>query len=278
MSQTVAFQGEKGAFSEAAAFAYWGNHITLHPCRTFKDVFQALQNKTVDYGIIPIENSLTGSIHQNIDLALDFHHYIVGEIILRIQHNLLVAKGVKLSNIKKVVSHPQALMQCSNFLESLEGVECLPMYDTAGSAQFISKNKPKDHAAIASLQASKDYDLHVIKKDIENNKQNYTRFLIISREQTFPSKDPKTSVVFSTKDIPGALFKSLSVFALRDINLLKIESRPWQKGPWKYWFYLDFEGSMKDEACKKAIGHLEEITAFLKILGSYSKGRIIESN
>lgn len=277
MSYTVAFQGEKGAFSEAAAFGYWGTQINFHPCRTFKDVFQELQNETVNYGIIPIENSLTGSIHQNIDLALDFHHYIVGEIILRIKHNLLAAKGVKLENIKTVVSHPQALMQCSNFLEGLKGVECIPMYDTAGSAQFISEDAPQDKAAIASIQACKDYNLHILKKDIENNKQNYTRFLIISREQTRPKKNSKTSVVFSTKDnIPGALFKSLSVFALRDINLLKIESRPWQKGPWKYWFYLDFEGSMEDEACKKAIGHLEEITTFLKILGSYSKGKIIE--
>ncbi len=276
MHYTVAFQGEKGAFSEAAALAYWGNHIKLNPCHTFKDVFQLLQNKTVDHGIIPIENSLTGSIHQNIDLALDFHHFIVGEIILRIQHNLLVNKGVKLEDIKTIVSHPQALMQCSNFLESLKDVECLPMYDTAGSAQYISEHKPTDKAAIASLQAGKDYGLQILKKDIENNKQNYTRFLIISKTQTFPQKNPKTSVVFSTKDIPGALFKALSVFALRDINLLKIESRPWQKGPWKYWFYLDFEGSMQDEVCKRAIGHLEEITAFLKILGSYSKGRIIE--
>ncbi len=278
MKYTIAFQGEKGAFSEAAAYGYWGNEINLEPCRTFKSVFETVKCGSADFGIIPIENSLTGSIHQNVDLLLDYELCIIGEIILRVQHNLMAANNIKLKDIKTIYSHPQALMQCSDFLEELADTECIPTYDTAGSAKKIAEDCSSDCAAIASIQASKDYGLHVLKKDIENNKQNYTRFLIIKPEMEIPGKDPKTSVVFSTKEMPGALFKSLSVFALRDINLLKIESRPLRKGPWKYWFYLDFEGSMEDEACKRAIGHLEEITAFIKILGSYSKGKVIKTS
>jgi prephenate dehydratase len=210
------------------------------------------------------------------DLLLDFHPSVIGEIILRIHHHLLALKGVDEKAVKRVYSHPQALQQCSEFLEAWENVEAVPMYDTAGSAAFLAENNIRDGAAIASLRASQDYGLRVLKKGIENKQHNYTRFLVISNTPPAPQEAGKTSIVFSTKDIPGALFKAISVFALRDINLLKIESRPLQTGPWKYWFYLDFEGSMEDEACRNAIKHLEEITSFLKILGSYPAGRIVE--
>lgn len=150
------------------------------------------------------------------------------------------------------------------------------MYDTAGSARFIAERKIRDGACIASAQAGKDYGLALLKAGIENHEQNYTRFLVISRQAVTPSRKAKTSVVFSLKDIPGGLFKALSVFALRDINLLKIESRPLRRGPWKYWFYLDFEGTMLDPACAHAIDHLGEITRFLKVLGSYPAGKIVD--
>jgi prephenate dehydratase len=270
----IAFQGEKGAFSEDAAYKYWKNNITPVPKKAFKDVFESVHTKECDYGIIPIENSLTGSIHQNIDLLLEYDLFVTGEIILRIQHNLLALKGVQFSDINKILSHPQAIEQCSSFLNNLKNVDIISMYDTAGSARFIVEKQKNDSAAIASVRACKDYNLHILKKSIENNDQNYTRFLIISLKSIDPESKSKTSIVFSTKDIPGALFKSLSVFALRDINLLKIESRPLRKGPWRYWFYLDFEGSIKEDSIDNAINHLQEITSFLKVLGSYPIGKI----
>ncbi len=272
----VAFQGEKGAFSEDAAFHYFGKQINSIPRDTFKKVFQAVVSSECHYGIIPIENTTTGSIHHNVDFLLEFNLSVIGEIILRIQHNLLSVEQNPLKDIQKVYSHPQALEQCSNFITGLKNAEIIPMYDTAGSARFIAEHKSIHAAAIASRRAGEVYNLHVLKKDIENNHQNYTRFLIISRNVKNPEQGGKTSIVFATKNIPGALFKSLSVFALRDINLLKIESRPLRKGPWEYWFYLDFEGSIKEEACFNAINHLKEITDFLKILGSYPKGKVFE--
>ena len=271
----VAFQGERGAFSEDAAFRFLGQAIKPVPKKSFRDVFEAVLSKNSDCGVIPIENSFTGSIHQNIDFLLEYHLSVIGEIILRIHHNLLAINNVRLKNIRKVYSHPQAIGQCSNFLESLNNVEIIPMYDTAGSAKFIQEQQSQDSASIASIRAGEDYGLHVLKRKIENDTRNFTRFLIITRKPAYPASGGKTSIVFSTKDIPGALFKSLSVFALRDINLFKIESRPLRKGPWRYWFYLDFEGSMKEEACRNAINHLKEITSFCKILGSYPKGKVI---
>ena len=272
----VSFQGEKGAFSELAAVEYWGEDVQPVPQKSFKNVFEAVRDGNSQFGIIPIENSQTGSIHQNIDLLLEFDLAVIGEIILRIHHHLMAPESVPLESIRRVFSHPQGLQQCSDFLESLPDVECIPMYDTAGSAAFLIENKIRDGAAIASLQASKDYGLEVLKKGVENNAQNFTRFLIISPEQTLCPECTKTSIVFSLKDIPGALFKAISVFALRDINLLKIESRPLAQGPWRYWFYIDFEGSLKDEACNNAINHLGEISLFLKVLGSYKQGRVVE--
>jgi prephenate dehydratase len=271
----VAFQGEKGAYSEDAAYHYWSKNIEPIAHNKFKDIFNSVKLGQCDFGMIPIENSLTGSIHQNIDLLLDFHLSIVGEIILRIKHHLLALPNVRFRDIKSIYSHPQAIEQCSNFLETLQNVDIVPMYDTAGSARFLVEKNKSDSASIASSRAGQDYGLHVLKKEIENNHQNFTRFLIIANTPIKPKKDAKTSIVFSTKDIPGALFKALSVFSLRDINLLKIESRPLRKGPWKYWFYLDFDGSMQEESCQNAINHLKEITSFIKILGSYPKGRIV---
>lgn len=272
----VSFQGEKGAYSEAAAVQFWHEEVQPVPQKTFKSVFEAVASGASEFGIIPIENSLTGSIHQNMDLLLEFNLSVIGEIILRIHHHLLALKGVKLSHLRHIYSHPQALQQCSDFLESFETVEAVPMYDTAGSAAYLLENQITDGAAIASIRASRDYGLQVLKKGIENHQQNFTRFLVISKTSHLPKKSGKTSVVFSTKDIPGALFKAISVFALRDINLLKIESRPLRSGPWRYWFYLDFEGNMNQESCSNAINHLKEITSFIKVLGSYPVGKIID--
>jgi prephenate dehydratase len=270
--KAVAFQGEKGAYSEKAAFEFFGNSIELCPCSTFKGVFESVESGQCYAGIVPIENSLTGSVHQNYDLLLDHQLRIHGELYLRIAHNLMALAGVGLEEIEKVYSHPQALEQCREFLEDWKGVEVVPAYDTAGSAKRLVDQQIRNGAAIASEQAAKDYGLNILKTGIESNHQNYTRFLVLRKKQEISKTADKTSIVFSFKDIPGALFKSLSVFALRDINLLKIESRPLHGSPWKYFFYLDFEGNLNEERCQNAIRHLEEITTFLKVLGCYPEG------
>ena len=268
----VAFQGELGAFSELATYEYFGNEVEVIPKETFADIFDAVSSGEADHGIIPIENSLTGSIHENYDLLLEHELVITGEIKLRIVHNLIVNKGAKLSDIKRVYSHPQALSQCKDFLSSINNVELVSVYDTAGAARKLKDSGSLEDAAIASEQAALDYGLEIIKSGIESNHKNYTRFLVLSKKLNDEIRDSKTSIVFSTKNIPGALFKSLSVFALRDIDLFKIESRPLPGSPWKYIFYLDFDGDIRQEISKKAISHLEEIAQFFKFLGSYPKG------
>jgi prephenate dehydratase len=272
----VAFQGEKGAFSEDAACRFFSETTVPVPCRTFRNVFESVSRGKCHAGVIPIENSQTGSIHQNVDLLLEFDVKIIGEIVLKIHHCLLANRGVRPAHVRRIFSHPQALEQCSRYLQRLRRVETVPMYDTAGSARFIAEHGVKDGAAIASMRAGRDYGLAVLARGIENHEQNHTRFLAVAPRPQFPPHGGKTSVVFSTKDIPGALFKSLSVFALRDINLLKIESRPLRQGPFRYWFYLDFEGSMREKAIVNAVRHLSEITTFMKVLGSYPKGKVVE--
>ncbi|MDP2982147.1 MAG: prephenate dehydratase [Candidatus Latescibacter sp.] len=272
ITKRVAFQGELGAYSEVAACEYFDGNGTVIPKPSFSKVFDAVSEGETEYGIIPIENSLTGSIHENYDLLLAHELVIIGEIKLRIVHNLLVNAGTKLEDIRRVYSHPQALSQCKDFLAQLEGVELISVYDTAGSARRIRETGSKCEVSIASAQAARDYGLEILKSGIESNHQNFTRFLILSRSLEQEADNSKTSIVFSTKNIPGALFKSLSVFALRDIDLYKIESRPIPGTPWEYLFYLDFNGDIRQEVIQRAINHLEEIASFLKVLGSYRKG------
>ncbi len=271
----VAFQGELGAYSELATYGFFGNDIKVVPKETFAEIFDAVSSKETDHGVIPIENSLTGSIHENYDLLLKHDLVFTGEIKLRIVHNLIVNKGATLSGIKRIYSHPQALSQCKDFLSTLHNVELISVYDTAGAARIVKKSGSLEEAAIASEQAALDYGLENIKSGIESNYMNYTRFYVLSRELNDEVENSKTSIVFSTKNIPGALFKSLSVFALRDIDLYKIESRPLPGSPWEYIFYLDFDGDIRQEVTKKAIAHLKEITNFFKLLGSYPKGKEI---
>ncbi len=277
MSKTIiAFQGEVGAYSEQAAHAFFQQDIDLSPQPSFKALFQSLAKGQANFAVVPIENSLAGSVHENYDYLLEHELPIIGEIILHISHHLMVYPGVKKEDIRRVISHPQALGQCRHFLEEWDDLLIESGYDTAGSAKMVREKELRDTAAIASRQAAGDYGLEIIASTIESNRQNYTRFLVLSRTAQTPESGGKTSIVFATKDIPGALFKSLAVFALRDINLLKIESRPLHGKPFRYYFYLDFEGSVKDEAQANAINHLQEITAFLHILGSFKSGKTIE--
>ncbi|MFP4520803.1 MAG: prephenate dehydratase [Fibrobacterota bacterium] len=270
----IAFQGERGAYSELAAKAFFNSSVGLLPLPRFKDVFNAVKSGKAYKGILPIENSLAGSIHENYDSLLKYKLHITGEVKLRISHNLIALKGEKLSEISKIYSHPQALSQCSNYLASMKNTEQVPFADTAGAAQYIKENKIKGAAAIASSQAAKDYRMNILKRSIEDNNKNYTRFIILSKTKGRTPKGTKmkTSIVFSLKNMPGALFKSLSVFALRDIDLFKIESRPLHGRLWKYLFYLDFQGSIKQKKSRLALEHLNEIANFVQILGSYPVG------
>jgi len=265
----ICFQGEHYAFSEIAAKNFFGETANCHPKETFEQVFQIVKNNKNMLGIIPIENTLSGSIHQNYDLLLENSVQIVGEINLRIELHLIAQPGVDFSQIRKVYSHPAALGQCRNFWAHHRQVEIIPTYDTAGSVKIIAKQGLKDAAAIASKEAAHDYNMNIVLSEIEDFKENYTRFLIITTEKLNFGIANKTSIVFATKHIPGALFKSLSVFFLRDLNLLKIESRPLRGKPFQYIFYLDFEGSMEQQTCQNALRHLEEIAEFIKVLGSY---------
>ncbi len=274
----IAFQGEKGAYSELAAKHFFNSRGNYLPLSRFSDVFRSVQNRECAYGIIPIENSLTGSIHENYDLLMETDTFISGEVFLSVSHYLIANKGVSRRSIKTVYSHPQAIKQCRRYLEAHSNLNVEAVFDTAGAVKMIKENNIRDAAAIASFQAAIDYDMKVLKKHMEDNHRNQTRFLILRPEENKKrenSSEYKTSIVFETKNIPGALFKALSVFALRDIDLFKIESRPVRETNFKYMFYLDFQGHYKDTVQEKALEHLDELTVYSKVLGSYKRGENI---
>jgi chorismate mutase/prephenate dehydratase len=268
----VAFCGEPGAFSQIAALEFFKQKIETLPCKSFKEVFEKVKKREADFGTIPIENSLEGSVGQNYDFLLKSNLKIFGEIILKINHCLIALPKTKINSIKKVYSHPQALGQCREFLEKM-GFEKIPTSDTAGSVKLIKEKNLKDCAAIASERAAKFYQMKILKKNIQSNPQNFTRFFVISKKEAKPTKNDKTSIVFSTKHVPGALFSALRPFAKNKINLTKIESRPIIGKPWQYNFYLDFQGNQKEKRVKKALKELKKITNFVKILGSYPKSK-----
>jgi prephenate dehydratase len=272
-----AFQGEPGAYSELAAIEYFGADVVTVPCQTFDEVFHAVSGEiSVDltYGMVPIENSLAGSIHRNYDLMLRHELHIVGEYHLRVNHCLLALPGVERIDVQRVHSHPQALAQCDANLTAM-GVEKIAEADTAGSAQMIRERGDHNAAALASKRAAEVYGLVVLAENMEDNPENYTRFLVLSQEplgsDDLQGDDFKTSIVFSLYNEPGSLFKALSVFALRDIDLTKIESRPIQGKPWEYMFYVDFAGHIEIGTCRRALDHLSEYAAFLRVLGSYPR-------
>ncbi len=273
----VAFQGEAGAYSELAALEYFSYATPTLPCHSFDEVFEAVQLSKCTHGMIPIENSLAGSIHRNYDLLLRNELHIVGEYHLRVKHCLLALPGVTLSQIRQVHSHPQALAQCEATLKRL-GLETVPEADTAGSARLLSEQKDHQAGAIASQRAAQVYGLQILAEDLEDNLANYTRFLILARQplaEPIPDQgDYKTSIVFSLKNYPGVLFKALSVFALRDIDLTKIESRPLPGQPWEYLFYIDFAGHNHQHNCQRALEHLQELALFMRVLGSYPRHRL----
>lgn len=270
----VAFQGEPGAYSEEAIFEHFGTATRTKPCETFEGVFASIASGAAEYGIIPIENSLAGSIHRNYDLLLRYPLIVVGEHHLNVHHCLIARPGVELSEIRRVISHPQALAQCDAYLNSLSQVKAEAAYDTAGSVKIVWERDDRSLAAIASRRAAELYEMHILAENIEDYPANVTRFLIISRNPVEPGEDAKTSIVFALKNEPGSLFKALSVFALRDIDLTKIESRPLVGKPWEYLFYIDFAGSAQEQSVIRALSHLDEYATFLRVLGSYPRDRV----
>jgi arogenate/prephenate dehydratase len=264
----IAFQGESGAYSEAAALRFAPDAVS-QPCRSFEDVFDAVETGRVTLGILPMENSIGGSIHRNYDLLVEHELPIVGEVEMPIQHCLLARHGTSLADVRIVYSHPQALAQCEQYLGRMEGVEILAVYDTAGGAKMVAEAERTDAAAVASRRAAEVFDLAILAEAIEDYAANVTRFVLIGRTPATQDEATKTSLVFSLKSTPGALFKALSGFALRDINLTKLESRPIRGRPWEYLFYVDVDAPRESLACGRAITHVGEFSHWVRILGSY---------
>ena len=264
----IAYQGELGAFSEAAARLVHAD-AELIAYRSFEEVFGAVDAGAAGYGVLPIENSIGGSIHRNYDLLVEHHLPIVAEVELPVVHHLLALPGVGLGDLRRVYSHPQGLAQCERFLRTLTGVEIIATYDTAGSAKLVADDRLLDAAAIASARAGEVFGLVPLASAIQDFDDNITRFLVIGRRPLDEAPADKTTIAFTVPNVPGALFKALSVFALRDVDLVKLESRPIPGRPWEYLFYAEV-GSARDELrCARALAHLAEFAPMLRVLGTY---------
>ena len=275
MAPKVAFQGERGAYGEMATLQYFPD-VKLLPLKSFQDVFDAAENGKVEYIVVPLENSIEGSINEIYDLLLQTKMNVVGEIYQRVRHCLIANRDAKM--IRYVHSHPQALAQCRVYLQN-KGLKPMPTYDTAGAAKMIKENKMADSTAIASKRAAELYDMEILDEGIEDRKNNYTRFFVLSPKKKKSGKSDlpdsghhhKTSIIFSVRHVPGALFGILGEFAIRKINLTKIESRPTKETPWEYNFYVDFEGHLQNKAVHEALLSIKPKTSYIKILGSYKK-------
>jgi prephenate dehydratase len=271
VANKVAFQGERGAYSELAVFRFFPNSKPV-PVRSFQEVIEKLLSGLSDYAVVPIENSIEGSVNEVYDLLLQSNLYIVGETYQSIHHCLIAIKGNDLRSIKEVYSHPQALAQCRHYLNEKK-LDSIPVYDTAGAVKMVKEGQNKRAAAIASKRAAEIYEMEILDIGIEDRKNNFTRFYILSRDpaDTKPSGSDGTSIIFSVKHEPGSLVNILSEFARREINLTKIESRPTKETPWEYNFFTDFEGHVLDSKVRDVLKAIEPKTAFVKILGSYKK-------
>ncbi|MFN4337145.1 MAG: prephenate dehydratase [Candidatus Nitrosocaldus sp.] len=294
----VAFQGERGAYSEMAAYQYFNARAELIPKRTIADVFYSTERNEVDYAIVPIENSLEGSVNESYDHLLTTHLKIKGEVYLRVEHCLIGYEGSRIDSIRYVYSHPQALGQCRGFIQKYR-LEPIPYYDTAGSVKMLSERRLDATAAIASRLAAEIYGMSILAEGIEDSKNNYTRFLILADVEvgrvrggegegegevegegegddgaSMGTGMSKTSIIFTVEHRPGALYDVLGEFASRGINLTMIVSRPIKDRPWEYNFYLDFEGHILDGRIRECLESVKGKVAFIKILGSYPKATI----
>ena len=269
----VSFQGERGAFSEEACRQLLGNNVSFLPKERFEQVFLSLQSEEAACAVVPIENTLAGSVHENYDHLLNYKLPIVAEANVRIVHNLIGRPGSTIAKLKRVISHPVALRQCLDFFRNHPDIRSDTYYDTAGSVKRVMNGADSSLGAIASAAAAKHYDAKILLRSIEDDRRNYTRFFLLRRKarKLHPKKGQvlKTSIAFSTPNQPAALFRCMSAFALRDISLAKIESRPLRGKPFEYLFYLDFLGSPEEPNCRNAMSHLGEMTDLLAVLGCY---------
>ncbi len=273
-SLRVAIQGERGSFSEEAARKLLGLRISVLPCATFAGAFSMVRETRADHCVVPIENTLAGSVHENYDLLLEHGFWVEAELNLRIRLMLIAQRGVELRQLRKVYSHPVALAQCRKFFARHRRMQPVAAYDTAGSVKMIVEQNNQEAAAIAGPSAAAAYRARILARNIEDYAGNFTRFLLVRRTARTRPGANKTSIVFATLNVPGSLFRCLAAFALRNINLTKIESRPWRGRPWEYLFYLDFLGHPERSPGRQALSHLREMTSFLRVLGCYPRSSL----
>ncbi len=276
----IAFQGERGAFSEEAALKLLGDDITLVPCATFDATFSAIRDRAADYVLAPMENSLAGSVHRSFDLLVESGLRIVGEVIIPIVHNLIGVPGATLERVASVESHPVALAQCEQFFIENPRLKRIPAEDTAGSVRKVMRAGDSTRAAIASKRAAELYDAAILQEHLEDDRENYTRFFLLApsaaEPHDFPAAD-KISLVFQLAHKPGALHHALEPFARRNINMMKIESRPVHGRPWQYRFYLDLQAAAGDPEFAAALGELAQQAVELKVLGSYKSADTLQA-
>jgi len=266
---SIAFQGEHGAYSEEAIRQQYSDSMTTVPYRGFTDIFDAVNDGTVEHGMLPVENSSAGTVAQSYELLLEHDLRVQSEIIFRVHHMLLATANTSIDDIQRVKSHPQALAQCEGYLRR-RGWEPVAVYDTAGSARDLATTSEPSTAVLASALAGDLYGLNILERGVEDDPYNSTRFFVIGHKDAVRGDEPqKTSVVFAVRHTPAALYECLGAFARNEVNLTKLESRPMRFRPWQYWFYLDFEGHVEDPACEQAIVGLMRHASMVKLLGSY---------
>jgi len=267
----IGFYGVRGSFSEEAMMKYFGENKDAKAYEEFENVFVAVKNSEIDYGVLPIENSSTGAISDVYDLLYKYGFYILGEVCIRVNQNLVGIAGTTLETITEVYSHPQGFGQSTEFLKTNNDWNLIPFRSTASSAKLVNDLKDNSKAAIASNRVASIYNLEIIKENINNQSENFTRFIVIGKELERNPKADKISVVFSLDDEAGTLYKLLSHFAENNINMIKIESRPMKHGPWKYFLYVDFEGDQYSQQVTKALSLIEQSSLYFKLLGAYEK-------
>lgn len=268
----IAFQGEPGAYSEQAVRQHFGDNAQVLPCRSFTAVFEAIHQGEATHGMLPVENSLAGTVIPAYDLLVDHDLHVQAEVIVRVAHCLMAAPGTRLAEVKRVKSHHQALAQCEKTLRRL-GLEPVVHYDTAGAARDLAHSPEPETAVIASALAAETYGLEILSRHVEDLDFNFTRFFVLGLSEP-PRQDPsKTSIILTTRHAPGALYQVLGELAQRDISMTKIESRPRRNRPWHYLFYIDFEGHEDDPPVREALLDILKSASFLKVLGSYPAAR-----
>lgn len=270
----VAYQGERGAYSEDAVAAVFGSRVEMLPCLEFRDAFEAVDAGRATHAVLPVENSIEGTVAQVNDLLLEHDLVVTGEVIIPIDHCLIANPKADLEDLRVVYSHPQALGQCRRFLARHATWKQVPTYDTAGSVRMIKERRRKDEAAIASRRSAEVYGMKILAEGIQTDHENYTRFFVLEKHPRKVSGGDKTSIAFVAKNVPGSLHACLGEFARRGINLTKLESRPRRSRPWNYVFFADFEGTMADPKCREAVGALVTTAGLVKVFGSYVRAKL----